>query len=277
MSGFTPQDVMHHALNHTGQAVLTYVSWALTAVLLAVAVRMGRRERTPVYPIMVLAAMVAAFAEPLYDVMFSLWFYTDSKMDHTFTAFGIPQPVWAHSGYAILYALPAMYVVRAAWKGTLTPQKVWAFAGVEVLESCVFEMIGVNIGTYTYWGPHAFRILHYPLVIPVLEAGQTIAFALVAAHLRHRVTSDWQLLGLFWVFPVTMLGVNFGAGFTTILAIHLGHPHLWLTRVAALVSIASVGVVVKMLAAAIPPPGSRADAPAYPVTAEQQSRGLVSA
>ena len=273
--GLTPPEVMHHPLNHTGQAVLTYVSWALTVVLLAVAVRMSRKEGTAIYPVMVLAAMVAAFAEPLYDVMFSLWFYTDGKMDHTFTAFGIPQPVWAHSGYAILYALPAMYVVRAAWNGTLTPQKVWAFAGLEVVESCVFEMIGVNIGTYTYWGPHAFRILDYPLVIPVLEAGQTIAFAMIASQLRHRATSPWQLLGLFWVFPVTMLGVNFGAGFTTILAIHLDHPHLWLTRVAAVVTIASVAVVVRLAAGAIPPPGGRGTTEAYP--SEAGTRRLVSA
>ena len=275
MGGLTPQDVMDHALNHTGQAVLTYASWALTVVLFGVAWRLGRKERSPIYLVMVLAAMVAAFAEPLYDVMFSLWFYSDKQMDHTFTAFGIPQPVWAHSGYAILYALPAMYVVRASWRGSLTPGKVWAFAGLEVVESCVFEMVGINIGTYTYWGPHVFRVFDYPLVIGVLEAGQTITFALVACQLRHRASSPWQLLGLFWVFPVTMLGVNFGAGASTILAIHLDHPHAWFTRLAAVLSIASVAVVIKLVSGIIPPPGSRHEPSSYPT--EGKPRSLVSA
>lgn len=267
MGGLTPQDVMDHALNHTGQAVLTYVSWALTVVLLGVAWKLGRSERSPIYVIMVLAAMVGAFAEPLYDVMFSLWFYSDKKMDHTFTAFGIPQPVWAHSGYAILYALPALYVVRAAWRGSLTPAKVWAFAGLEVVESCVFEMAGINMGAYTYWGPHVFRVFDYPLVIGVLEAGQTITFALVACQLRHRVRSPWQLLGLFWVFPVTMMGVNFGAGLTTILAIHLDHPHAWFTRLAAVLSIASVAVVIKLVSGIIPPAGSTHEPSTRPLEA----------
>lgn len=268
MAGLTPQDVMDHALNHTGQAVLTYVSWALTLALLVVAWRMGRKERSPVYLVMVLAAMVGAFAEPLYDVMFSLWFYSDEKMDHTFTAFGIPQPVWAHSGYAILYALPAMYVVRAAWNGALTRRLVYAFALLQFVESCVFEMIGTNIGTYTYWGPHAFRVFSYPLVVPVLEAAQTVTFAMVVVLLRRRMTSPRQLLSLFAIFPVTMLGVNFGAGFTTILALHLDEPKLWVTRVAAIASVGCAVVVIRTVAGLVPSPA--------PADAEP-SRALVTA
>jgi hypothetical protein len=53
-----------HELNLTTQAILTYGSWALTAVILGLAIRMGIRERTPFYALMVLAAMVGAFAEP---------------------------------------------------------------------------------------------------------------------------------------------------------------------------------------------------------------------
>jgi hypothetical protein len=42
-----PIEITHHHLNLTGQDVLTYVSWALTIVLLAVTIEMGRRERSP--------------------------------------------------------------------------------------------------------------------------------------------------------------------------------------------------------------------------------------
>ena len=58
---------IHHPLAQTAQDVLTFVSWGITFLLLAVAVQLGRRERTPFYVLIVLAAMVAAFAEPLYD------------------------------------------------------------------------------------------------------------------------------------------------------------------------------------------------------------------
>lgn len=268
--GLTPQDVMDHALNQTGQAVLTYVSWAITVLVLGFAAHLSRKEHSSVYVVMVLAAMVGAFAEPLYDVMMSLWFYDSPNMDRTFTAFGIPQPVWAHSGYAILYALPAMYVVRAAWNGSLTPQKLWAFAGLQFAESCAFEMIGVNIGTYTYWGPHAFRVFDYPLTIAVLEAAQTITFAMVVVHLRHRMTSPRSLLALFAVFPVTMLGVNLGAGFTTILAIHLDEPKVWFTRLAAVLSVAAAATIVRCLSTTIPPAGSGRGADAYPAATDRK-------
>jgi len=43
----TPVVVTQHHLNLTGQNVLTFVSWALTIILLAVTVEMGRRERSP--------------------------------------------------------------------------------------------------------------------------------------------------------------------------------------------------------------------------------------
>jgi hypothetical protein len=102
----TPVVVTQHHLNLTGQNVLTFVSWALTIILLAVTVEMGRRERSPFYVLIVLAAMAGAFAEALYDVAFSLYFYSTHGMQTFYTVFGIPQPVWTHSGYAVLYALP---------------------------------------------------------------------------------------------------------------------------------------------------------------------------
>src|SRR4051812_16710794 len=116
----TPTDIVNHHLNFAGQNVLSYGSWILTATLLVVAFRLGRKEKgTPFYVVMVLAAMVAAFAEPLYDIAFSLYFYSQKGMHHTFTAFGIPQPVWAYSGYAVLYAAPAMYINRRLQQGRL--------------------------------------------------------------------------------------------------------------------------------------------------------------
>ena len=94
------------------QAILTDASWALTAVLLVIAIRMGVRERTPFYALLVLAALVGAFAEPLYDVAMMLYFYSTPGMWTHFTAFDIPQPIWTHSGYVVLYAAPAIYIAR---------------------------------------------------------------------------------------------------------------------------------------------------------------------
>ena len=96
--GRMPAAVMTHPLDLTWQAIFTWVSWAIVLAMIAIAVWLGRRQRTPFYLFAVLAAGVAAFAEPLYDVAFDLWFY-DAHRDGSpgamwshFTAFGVVQP-----------------------------------------------------------------------------------------------------------------------------------------------------------------------------------------
>ena len=252
-----PLDVIDHNLNLTGQNVLTYASWTMAVVLLACTVEMGRRERTPFYTLIVLASMVAAFAEPLYDTAFSLYFYSTRGMQTHFTAFGVPQPVWTHSGYAILYALPAVVFTYRIRHGRMTARGVYLLAGVELLMSCTFEIAGINMSTYTYWGPHALRIFHYPLVIGVLEAAQVVCFAVAAAHLRDRSAGPAGELGLFALFPATFFGANFGAGAAVIIAIHLEPLHPALVYAGTIVSIASAAMLVRFAAGSLPTPAMR--------------------
>jgi hypothetical protein len=241
-----------HELNLTTQAVLTDLSWGLTAVLLVIAIRMGSRERTPFYALMVLGALIGAFAEPLYDVAMMLYFYSTPGMWTHFTAFDIPQPIWTHSGYVVLYAAPAIYITRQIARDTMTRQTLFFWAGVTLLESAAFEMIGINGGLYTYWGPHVFRIFQYPLVIGVLEAAQVICFAIAASVLRDRHTSLWQLLGLFVLFPCTFFMANFGAGWPTIIAVHLKHTSTLAVTAATVVSIGFAIVLVRAAASFLP-------------------------
>jgi hypothetical protein len=247
----TPIVVTQHHLNLTGQNVLTFVSWALTIILLAVTIEMGRRERSPFYVLIVLAAMAGAFAEALYDEAFSLYFYSTHGMQTFYTVFDVPQPVWTHSGYALLYALPAVLITYRVRRGLLTPRELYAWAGVTFGMSCVFEMTGINIGTYTYWGPHVLRVFHYPLVIGVLEAAQTICFAVAASQLRQRATSRWWL-GLFALFPATFFGVNFGAGSPVIIAIHAAHVSQVAVFLCTVLSIVFAVTLVRFAAAFVP-------------------------
>ena len=242
-----------HQLNLTTQAILTDVSWGLTAALLLIAIWMGVRERTPLYALMVLAALVGAFAEPLYDVAMALYFYSTPGMWTHFTAFDIPQPIWTHSGYVVLYAAPAIYIAHRIGRGMMTRGTLFVWAGITLLESAAFEMIGINGGLYSYWGPHVFRIFQYPLVIGVLEAAQVICFAVAASQLRARCTNQWWLLGLFVLFPCTFFMANFGAGWPTIIAAHLKHTSTPVVAAAAVLSICFAAVLVRAAASFLPP------------------------
>jgi hypothetical protein len=241
-----------HQLNLTTQAILTDASWVLTAVLLLVAIWMGVRERTPFYALLVLGALVGAFAEPLYDVAMMLYFYSTPGMWTHFTAFDIPQPIWTHSGYVVLYAAPALYITRLIARSAITRRTLIFWAGITLLESAAFEIIGINGGLYSYWGPHVFRILQYPLVIGVLEAAQVICFAVAASVVRERHTNPWQLLGLFVLFPCTFFMANFGAGWPTIIAVHLKHSSTPTITAATVVSIGFAVVLVRAAASFLP-------------------------
>jgi hypothetical protein len=263
-----------HELNLTTQAILTYGSWALTAAILVIAIWMGMRERTPFYALLVLAALVGAFAEPLYDVGMMLYFYSTEGMFTHFTAFDIPQPIWTHSGYVVLYAAPAIYITHQIARGTMTRNKLFVWAGITLLESAAFEIIGINGGLYSYWGPHVFRIFQYPLVIGVLEAAQVICFAVAASQLRSRANGQWQLLGLFVLFPCTFFMVNFGAGWPTIIALHLEHTS---TPVIATATVVSIGfaVVLVWAAASLLPQRSAGDADGRAEVAGQRAQPVL--
>lgn len=250
------QPPIGHELNLVTQAVLLYGSWVLTAAVLLIAVRMGIRERTLFYPLLVIAVLLGAFVEPLYDTAMMLYFYSTRGMVTHFTAFGIPQPVWTHSGYVVLYAVPALFITRDVWRGSLTDRRLYTFAGLEFLMSCAFEMIGINGGAYTYWGPHTFRVLHYPLIIGILETAQVVVFAVAAAALRRRAAHPVGLLGLLVLFPCTFLGANFGAGWPAIIAIHLTDPTTATVAVATLLSTVLALVLIRAASALIPTPGS---------------------
>lgn len=244
-------------LNLTAQDFFTYGSWILTAALLVFTFVLWRREKSPYYLLIVLAAMVAAFGEPLYDEMMMLYFYNVDQggnfvLQSTFTAFDIPQPNWAHSGYAILYGFPAVYIARSIHLGTMTKKKLYAVACLSLLESIAFEVIGTSSGAYTYWGPHVFRIVEYPLVIGMLEMAQVMCFAIAAAELRKRAREPWQLAAIFLVFPFTFVAANYGGGMAMIVGLHAENTTEFIRYSTTLISMGCAVLLVRLAASFLP-------------------------
>ena len=237
-----------HPLNLIMQTVVTSASWALTALLLVVALRYSWRERTPFYVLIVLAVIVGAFVEPLYDSALMLWFYSPGMWSH-FSAFGIPQPVWTHSGYAILYATPAVFINRRIQAGQFRAQDLYWWAAIEFAMSCCFEMIVINAGVYEYWGPHVLRVFNYPLIIATLETVQVMCFSVAAAHLRRHADNALQLLALFVIFPAFFIMGNLGVGGPTVIALHLDSTSPGLVYAGTLTSLVFAVVAIRLAAA----------------------------
>lgn len=260
--GRMPMDVMQHELDLVWQNIFTWASWAIVIVMLVAAVRMGMKQRTPFYLVAILAAGVAAYAEPLYDVAFDLWFYdAHSNGDPGagfmhFSAFGVVQPIWTHSGYVILYAAACLYAGRRIYEGRLGRRGLFIVWAAEVLASCVFEVIGTGTDVYTYYGPFVLRIWNYPLVIGVLEGTQVVLFTVVAVLVWRQASTAWGLLSLFIVFPMTFFGANFGIGAPLIIAMHLdnGQANEVFIWIATLFTIGACVVVVSGLSRFLPQP-----------------------
>lgn len=224
--GRMDEEVMSRELDMAWQHVFTWASWAIVLVMVVIAIQLGRAHRTPFYLWAILAAGIGAFAEPLYDVAFDLWFYDVNNgepgaMYSHFSAFGVVQPNWSHSGYIILYAAVALYAGKKMYDGKLSRKGLYLIWGAEILTSCVFEVIGTGVNVYTYYGPYELRIWNYPAVIGVLEGTQTVLFTVLAVQIWRRVSTPWGLSALLVAFPITMFGANFGIGAPIIIALHL--------------------------------------------------------
>ncbi|SEP85942.1 hypothetical protein SAMN04488038_10215 [Solimonas aquatica] len=251
-----PMPPVDHPLNLTTQAVLVFGSYAIWAIALLVAIIAGLRQRTPFFVLVIMAAAFGGLFEPLYDEGLMLWFYTPGQWT-AYTAFGIPQPWWVYSGYVTLYGTTAAMICHQITKG-MTRGMLYRWAGIELACSCAFEMIGINGGAYEYWGPHAFRVLDYPIVIGILESAQVICFSVAAAQLRQRATSPLQLWGVFALFPATFYMANFGAGAPVIVVLHTAQPAPWLIPAATLLSIGFALLLIRFAAELLPVPAQAA-------------------
>lgn len=224
MGRMTPE-IMATQLDMGWQTFFTWASWIIALGMIGYAVKLGKAQRTPFYLITLLAVGVGAFAEPIYDVAFDLWFYDVDNgqagaMWSHFTAFDVVQPNWSHSGYIILYGAIALYAGRKLYEGKVSRNGLFGIWAIEIATSVVFEVIGTKT-VYTYYGPYELRIFEYPLAIGVLEGTQTLIFTIVAVQIWRRCR-DWKgQLSLFYVFPITMMGVNLGLGMPLIIALHL--------------------------------------------------------
>ena len=93
------------------QIILVSASYAIWAGMLGYTGMIWKKEQTPFYFLMVLAAAVGGLFEPLYDEALMLYFYSPGIWS-LFTSFDIPQPIWVYSGYVTLYASIAVCLVR---------------------------------------------------------------------------------------------------------------------------------------------------------------------
>ncbi|MEV4420329.1 hypothetical protein AB0L40_10200 [Patulibacter sp. NPDC049589] len=232
-------------LNTALQTGVTVVLWALSIALLVQAVRIYRRDGSPLAVLLWFAIAVGSLIEPLYDIAYHLFWhvYDDGGGDAQwtlFTAFDLPQPVWVMPAYIVVFAGPVIFMYQGLAKAA-TMRQVFRFAGITAFTTWFFETLMINLHLYSYWGKQPTDLLDYPVYISFMEAGQITGFAILVALLSRRATKRIHLAAVFVLFPANFAFTTLGAGFPALIAINSSQdasmPLLWLA------AFASVGLV----------------------------------
>jgi hypothetical protein len=218
------------------QLVATLVLWGGTIALMAYAVVLARRERSPLPVLIVVAVATGSIIEPIYDITYHLYWLGASPSGHgpqwtLFTAFGLPQPVWVMPAYVMVFGLPALLTYDRLSRDA-SMARIAKLAGLLVVTTAAFETTANNLNLYGYYGEAPLRLLKYPLWIAVMESAQITGFAVVCALLARYKTRESHCLALFALFPANFGFAVLGAGFPTLIAMNTAHPSrlvMWLT------------------------------------------------
>jgi hypothetical protein len=211
-------------LNTALQTGVTVVLWALSIALLVQAVRIYRRDGSPLAVLLWFAIAVGSLIEPLYDIAYHLFWhvYDDAGQDAQwtlFTAFDLPQPVWVMPAYIVVFAGPVIFMYEGLAKQA-SMSRIFRFAGITAFTTWFFETLMINLNLYSYWGNQPTNLLDYPVWISFMEAAQITGFAILVALLARRATKKIHLTAVFVLFPANFAFTTLGAGFPAIIAIN---------------------------------------------------------
>jgi hypothetical protein len=213
-----PLPPIHQAVDTGGQWIMAVGTCLVLVAAVILTVRLARRLGS-VWPIVILAsAGLASLCEPLYDNAFNLWFYDGPKTWALYRAFGgNPQPFWVPVTYVWVYGAQALWVwnrlSRGASRQDITKLIVtlWAvFTG--------FELVGINLGTYTYYGQHPFRLADFPVWLSLANVAIVVLVGIAVWKLQP-LLSGLRQASLLVVVPAMFCLVSFGTSFPTLVVI----------------------------------------------------------
>jgi hypothetical protein len=202
--------------------VLTLVTTTVAVAFVFLGVRECRRRRSTAPAWLLGSGAVCLFLEPVYDDQFHIWFHDQGHMWRTYTAYGMPQPVWVPITYAWCYGGLAMLVWRRLADGG-GRREVLRMAGGLLAVFTAFELIGINLGVYTYYGAQPLRLMGLPLWVEVPNTVLTVVAAVAFARLEPMVHGLGRLC-LLAVVPGAFAAVSFGAAFPTLVTISRTDP-----------------------------------------------------
>lgn len=165
----------------TAQLVVTAVLAVLAAGAVGFAVSESRRTGSPLPPAILVGGALAAFNEPIVDVLGGCVHHQIGQWT-AFTTFDRPMPVWLCLAYVLYFGTGPLAILRAMSR--LGPRSGFSLAVSGLLVfNIVLELPILNgAGLYRYYGYQALTLFGLPLAWVV---GNVFGVALTVVAVHH--------------------------------------------------------------------------------------------
>jgi hypothetical protein len=163
--------------------VFTVANLAILAIFAVILGRECVRFRSPLPILFLLGGMLGVFSEPFFDLMVCAWYPQVDSGVSIVHAFNVEVPIWLVAPWGFYIGGQAYYVYRALVRG-LHPTKLWLLLPIFWFTNVAFEIPGLLLGVYTYYGPQAFTVFGFPLWMGLSNAIMPITIAVVIYAIR---------------------------------------------------------------------------------------------
>ena len=187
-----PQPPTGMVMPQTAQLLATIGLWLPATALFVAAAVYWRRGGSPVYLLGMFGGLIAAFNEPIADVLLNCY-HAEIGQWTVFSSFGRDIPLWAVGFYPIYFGGLTLLMYTLLLRG-VTRRTYWILAGAVVLGNVVLEWPVLPLHMYLYYGDQPYRILGFPILVGVLNTLGATLGAVVMAHLADWLTGPRRLL-----------------------------------------------------------------------------------
>jgi hypothetical protein len=178
------------------------------------AVRAAVRSRNYV-PLLVMASgLLCSQLEPMLDLLGHL--HWAKNLAPAFTNFGITVPALIPLCYVAFLGLEAYFCYFVIRNGAHARHFIMLL-GMGILTDALMETIGINLGTYLYYGVQPFNFLHFPYWWGFINGGSFVTIGAMLAYAVPRLKGAHKLWLLLFA-PSGMMFCYFGVGWIHLLA-----------------------------------------------------------
>jgi hypothetical protein len=183
----------------------TVIAYSVFAVVIIVMLRRSIKDSS-ILPLCFLAGGTLSFlTEPFFDVVVCAW-YPSLNTTSFYSAFGVSIPLWLIPAWGIYMGAQTFYVYEAFKKGISFGRLIVLFP-IFWLTNVSFEIPGLLLGIYTYYGPQPLKIFGFPAWMGMSNAIMPIIIATVFYVLRAHISGARALL-IVPMYP----GISIAAG-----------------------------------------------------------------